>query len=343
MPPSVVYNPSQIDFDKPGKHHYQVAFHLDSTWGYSLVPLTVINGLRPAEGKRPPGVAVFGGTHGNEWEGQVAVKRLCHDLDPAEMSGHAILIPQLSESACRANRRVSPLDGVNMNRAFPGQPRGAISYRIAHFVKTYVFPRVGVVVDIHSGGNEGGFPICTSFHPIPDPAQRAEMATVAKLFDTRFIMIYSSDMASGLLTDEAEAEGKIAIGGEFGFGESVDRIGTLHAYEGTKNVFRHYGMLRGDIVKIDATRATPPRFMNAANLDDYLPAPGSGIWEPVIGLGDEVAEGQLLGRLHDFDDHSEAPLELRAHRDGVVLMMHFPARTEKGVTLYVIAREVERP
>ncbi|MGH9668020.1 MAG: hypothetical protein ACRD9L_26685, partial [Bryobacteraceae bacterium] len=92
MPPPIVYNPAQIDFDKPGKHHYQVAFHLDSSWGYSLVPLTVINGLRPAPAKAQRGVAVFGGTHGNEWEGQVAIKRLCCDLDPAEMSGHAILI-----------------------------------------------------------------------------------------------------------------------------------------------------------------------------------------------------------------------------------------------------------
>ncbi|MBI3646901.1 MAG: hypothetical protein HY233_13205, partial [Acidobacteriales bacterium] len=43
----VIYDPAQIDFSRPGKHHYQVAFHLDSTWGYSLVPLTVINGQRP--------------------------------------------------------------------------------------------------------------------------------------------------------------------------------------------------------------------------------------------------------------------------------------------------------
>ncbi|MEO7142166.1 MAG: succinylglutamate desuccinylase/aspartoacylase family protein [Bryobacteraceae bacterium] len=343
MPPPIVYNPAQIDFDKPGKHHYQVAFHLDSSWGYSLVPLTVINGLRPQQGETPPGVVAFGGTHGNEWEGQVAVKRLCHDLSPVEMSGHTILIPQLSESACRANQRTSPLDGVNMNRAFPGQPRGSISYRIAHFVKTHIFPRVGVVLDIHSGGNEGGFPVCTSFHPISDPKQRAAIATVAKLFDTPFILIYSSDMASGLLTDEAEAEGKITVGGEFGFGESVDRKGVLHAYEGIKNVLRHYGMLAGAVAKIDTARAAPPRFMNAANLDDYVAAPTAGIWEPAIALGDEVAEGQLLGCLHDFNDHSAPPLEMTAHRAGVVLMMHFPARTEKGVTLYVIAREIEHP
>jgi hypothetical protein len=44
--------------------------------------------------------------------------------------------------------------------------------------------------------------------------------------------------------------------------------------------------------------------------------------------------------LHDFSDHASAPLELHAHRAGVLLMMHAPAVTEKGVTLYVIAQDM---
>jgi predicted deacylase len=338
--PTVIYDSSKIDFAKPGKYHYQVAFHHDSSWGYSLVPLTVINGSKNSTA-HPPGVAIFGGTHGNEYEGQVTVKRLCHDLDPAEMSGRVILIPQLSESACVANTRVSPLDGVNMNRAFPGNPRGTISYRISNFVKTRIFPQVRVVVDVHAGGNEGGFAICTSFHPIPDPEQRAEMETVAALFDTPFILIYTLAMSSGLLPEEAEKDGKIAIGGEFGFGESVNLRGVSHAYEGFKNVLRHYGMLPGKVAKVDPERASPPRLVDASNLEDYIPSPRTAIWEPLVELGSDVKKGDLLGRLHDFSDHSSSALEVRAHRAGVVVMMHFPARINKGVTLYVIAQDVK--
>lgn len=340
--PTVIYDPSQVPFDKPGKRHYQVAFHFDSSWGYSLVPLTVINGTRSAaHGKPPRGVAVFGGTHGNEWEGQVAVKRLCADLIAEELSGRVILMPQLSESACRANTRTSPLDGVNMNRAFPGNPRGTISFRISNFVKSQIFPQVGVVVDIHSGGREGGFALCTSFHPIPDPEQRAEIAQVAQLFDTPFVFVYSSNMASGLLSDEAEAEGKITIGGEFGHGESTDPRGTRHAYEGVKNVLRHYGMLPDKVVKIDPDRPSPPRMVSAANLEDYVPSPKDGIWEPLVELGSDVRQGELLGRMHDFGDHSSAPFEVCAHRAGAVVMMHLGAVCHKGDTLYVIAQDVQ--
>ncbi len=338
--PIILHHPVEVDFDKPGKHHYRLAFHLDSGWGYSLVPLTVINGLRPPiAGSTSPGLAVFGGTHGNEWEGQVAVKRLCQDLDPEEISGRVILMPQLSQSACAANQRISPLDNVNMNRAFPGNPRGTISLRIADFVKSQVFPKVRIVVDMHAGGRESGFALCTSFHPVPNSAQFAEIIQVASLFDTPFMLIYSSQMASGLLTDEAEADGKIAIGGEFGFGEGVDRKGVLHGYQGILNVLRHYGMLDGEITRIDPARSSAPRLVDARNLEDYVPSPCTAIWEPLVDLGEEVCEGQLIGRLHDFSNHAAEPLNMHAHRDGIVIVMSVAANCREGTTLYVIARD----
>ena len=338
MPPVIVHDFSALDFDSPGQRHYQLAFHLDGTWGYSLVPLTVIRGKANPASHRT-GIAVFGGTHGNEWEGQIAAKRLCLDIDPDALSGLVIIMPQLSESACNANQRISPLDNVNMNRAFPGEPRGTISRRIAHFVKTVVFPQVQIVADLHSGGKEGGFALCASIHPVPDRRQRSEMLAAAACFDTPFIFIYSSAMASGLLTGEAEAEGKITIGGEFGFGETVNRVGVAHAYEGVQNLLRLYGFLDGEQRKIDPHRNTPPRIVSAPDLENYIPCPRSGIWEPRVDLGEQVRSEDVIGLLHDFDDHASKPLVVRAHRDGVLIMMHAPAHCEKGVTLYVIAQD----
>ena len=336
--PIVVHHASEIDFESPGKRHYQVAFHQDGTWGYSLVPLTVVVGAR---GENSNGVLCFGGTHGNEYEGQIAVKRLARYLDPEQMCGRVVLMPQLSESACTANQRTSPLDGVNMNRAFPGNPRGTISYRISHFVKQHVFPLGRVVIDIHSGGNEGAFPICTSFHPIPDVAQRAEIATVSRLFDPPFVLIYASTMASGLLTDEAEAEGKVTIGGEFGGGESTSRDGVRHAYLGVCNVLRHYGLVEGQVELIRPSGSHPPRLIRADRLDQYVPCPCDAVWEPIVDPGAPVDEGELIGRLHDFADHSSEPMGIHAPRAGFIAMMHLSARPRKGQTLFVIADELD--
>ena len=338
----LIHDPKLVDFEQAGKRHYRLAFHLDSAWGYSLVPLTVINGAR-SDPKQPPGVAVFGGTHGNEYEGQVAVKRLCQDLDPEELQGRILLIPQLSESACAAGTRCSPLDAVNMNRAFPGDARGSLSARIANFVTKKIFPQVDVVIDLHSGGREAVFPLCTSIHPVQEEKQRAEMAAAAKCFDTPFVFVYSSDMASGLLADEAEHAGKIAVGGEFGAGENVSLAGVRHAYEGVKNVLRRYGHLDGDVVPVDPARGAPPRFVSAPYLRDYIPTPRDGVWEPVVRPGADVADDALIGRIHDFSDHACAPVEVRAHRAGVVIALYNAAVCRKGLTLFVIAEEISEP
>jgi N-alpha-acetyl-L-2,4-diaminobutyrate deacetylase len=56
--------------------------------------------------------------------------------------------------------------------------------------------------------------------------------------------------------------------------------------------------------------------------------------------GEEVPEGQTIGRLHDFADHTSAPLDINAHRTGVVIALHFGAVCRRGATLYVIAEEI---
>jgi len=95
------------------------------------------------------------------------------------------------------------------------------------------------------------------------------------------------------------------------------------------------------VARIDPERSGPARLLQATSTDDYVPAPRSGIWEPTVEQGSDASEGDLLGRLHDFADHSAAPLEVRAHRAGVVMMMHFTAVCPKGVTLYVIGKEYQ--
>ena len=328
-----IHDVSEIDFDRPGKQFFEVAFHYDGTWGNALVPLVIINGTA-GPGK---GVACFGGTHGNEYEGQVAVWRLCHELDPAEISGRLFLMPRLNQPACVAGTRPSPLDGVNMNRAFPGDARGTISYRIADFVTQHIFPRVDVVLDLHAAGRGQEFATCASIHKVADPAQFQEMVTVASLFDTPFVFVYSSEMASGLLTDEAEAMGKITIGGEFGHSEGVLLSGLRHAYQGVRNVLHHFGLLPGEVVKIALDRPDSPKLVAALNLAGYIPAPFTGVYEPHHTVGSAVARGQTVGNLYDFERVGDPPHPIIAPQDGYILMQSFQAPTPKGDTILVIA------
>src|SRR5215210_657040 len=119
-----------LDWDSPGKRLYHVPFTLDNAWGRVRVPLCVACARRPGAT-----VVAIGGTHGDEYEGPVGLKNLIQSLDHAALRrGRLIVIPVLNVPAFRAGRRESPLDGGNMNRAFPGDERGTITSRIARFV-----------------------------------------------------------------------------------------------------------------------------------------------------------------------------------------------------------------
>ncbi len=138
-----------LDFEKPGKQQgfLQVPYsHNLGGWANVMIPITSVS-----HGKGPK-VLVMGGNHGDEYQGQIAAMKLARELTPEMVTGEIILIPSLNFPAARTASRLSPLDGANLNRSFPGAPEGTVTSQIAHYLTHTLFPRVDVVIDIHSGG-----------------------------------------------------------------------------------------------------------------------------------------------------------------------------------------------
>lgn len=236
----------RLDWDSVGQRLYHVPFTLDGAWARLRVPLSITCAPRP--GKT---IVAIGGTHGDEYEGPVGLKNLINTLDPATLTaGRLIVIPTLNVPAFQSAQRASPLDGGNMNRAFPGRADGTITSRIARFVTDEVLTRADVVIDIHAAGAGMEIARCASFHEVADPAQARAMTETALLFGMPFVMVYSSGFGAGLLTEQAEALGKITIGGEFGYGASADLQGVRWAHEGVLNVMRHFGLLSSPLVNL---------------------------------------------------------------------------------------------
>jgi len=94
-------------------------------WANYFIPIAVIK-----KGSGPT-VLLSGGNHGDEYEGQVTLLNLVRDLHPDQVQGRLIILPMLNRPACVAGTRLSPLDGRNMNRAFPGQRNDSITGMIA--------------------------------------------------------------------------------------------------------------------------------------------------------------------------------------------------------------------
>jgi predicted deacylase len=325
----------KIDWETPGARRYSVPFTLDGTWGRVRVPLYVA-----CSGKPGKTVVAIGATHGDEYEGPVGLKNLISELDPNSLvSGRLIVIPVFNVPAFKADRRDSPIDGVNMNRAFPGNSNGTITSRMARFLTDHVLSKADVVIDIHSGGQGWQIVRCMSFHEVADPVAYQQFKKTAMLFGTPFVMIYTSGMGTGLLTEEAEKMGITTIGSELGFGASTDLDGVRWAHHGLLNVMRDNGLIEGAIESLTTPGLDRQRVIQALDIDRWVTAPADGIIEPVAALGSYVKEGDLVARLHDFDRWDEPATEIRADKEGYVMVRKFRAATKQGDVVMVIGEE----
>lgn len=329
----------QIDWENKGSRFYHVPFTLDNSWGRTRVPLFIACAGQP--GKT---IVAIGGTHGDEYEGPVGLKNLIRGLDPETLAaGRLIVIPVLNVPAFQAGERGSPLDGGNMNRVFPGDANGTITQRIARFVTDEVLSRADIVIDIHAGGK--GFEIapCISFHEAPNQQRLAQFTENALLFGMPFVMVYTSAMGAGLLTEQAEAMGRITLGGEFGYGASTDLAGVRYAYHGVLNVMRHNGLLSTPLEALMPPGLDRQRLVASTDIDRWITAPVSGVCEPLVPLGSFVTAGTPVTRIHDFDRIDEAGVEIRADTDGYILCRRFQAITQQGDVIMVIGQEIELP
>jgi N-alpha-acetyl-L-2,4-diaminobutyrate deacetylase len=326
-----------LDFDRPGKQQgfLQVPHsHNLAGWANVLIPTTVI-----ANGKGPT-VLVMGGNHGDEYQGQIAALKLARALAPDQITGRLILIPALNFPAALAATRLSPLDGMNLNRAFPGQAEGTVTSQIAHYLTTVLFPMADVVIDIHSGGRSIDFVPCAHMHLVADREQRARMFAAMMAWGTDFAFLYADIAGTGLLPVEAENQGKLVVTTELGGSEAVPAAVHRIAQDGLRNVLIHVGLLKG----VEQTRAAlgkPPCILTQAlNREDYLLAPESGVLELCLELGAPVERGDVVAALHHLERPDRAPETILAHTEGYLVATRAPCLTRQGDCVAVIAQQV---
>ncbi len=324
---------TSLDFDKPGKQQgfLQVPYsHNLGGWANVMIPITVV-----ARGTGPT-VLVLGGNHGDEYQGQIAAMNLARQLTPEMITGRIILIPSLNFPAARAATRLSPLDGMNMNRAFPGDAEGPVTSQVAHYLRTVLFPMSDVVIDMHSGGRSMEFVPCSHMHLVTDREQRARMFAAMLAWGTDFSFIYADIAGTGLLPVEAENQGKLVITTELGGGECVPAAVHRITQSGLRNVLIHVGLLKGRELK----RKAPAIITQATNREDYILAPESGIFEIMIDLGTRVKRGQTVGCIHHLERPDRAPEQIIAASAGYLITMRAPCLTQQGDCVAVIAKQV---
>ncbi|MFZ5676475.1 MAG: deacylase [Pseudomonadota bacterium] len=318
-----------IDLDAPGRQSGRLSLSIDNGERRITTPI-----FRIAQGDGPT-LVLTAGVHGDEYEGQIALAELARSLDPGGIRGRVIILPRVNAPACDAGQRSTPTDGLNLNRAFPGRADGTFTSRLAHAIETEIYARADYAADFHCGGTILHFLPSTLFVVTGDRQEDRRRLDLACGFGARRCMLFGAKtMGVEVSIDAAMLRQKvIGISGEYGGSAAVTPDAMALCRSGLTRLLGHLG--------ITPQQAPPepvePELIDVRPEECYVLAEAEGTFEPLAQLGETVADGALVARLHRLD---REPLPVQARTGGVVMARRSLARSAAGDWLYIIGRPV---
>jgi len=221
---------AEVDFDKNGRQQgFLRLFHSVHSSAYGFIPIPIVV-LKNGDG---PTALLVSGTHGDEYEGQVALCNLVKSLDPASIHGRVIILPAANFPAALAGRRTSPIDEGNLNRLFPGDPDGSVTQQIAYHIEHELVPMADLVCDLHSGGSSLMYVPSALFGNWRRDGSTSAGVEALKAFGSPIAYVAEQQQGGGrTLSGGAARHNVICIGTEAGGSGHVTRSAPAHGRAG---------------------------------------------------------------------------------------------------------------
>ena len=187
-----------------------------------------------------PHLLVTGGVHGDEFEPMVAIRRLMHEVDAAQLHGRLTLVPVANEAAFLRGTRTAD-DELDLARTCPGKPDGSITERTAYAL-SQIIRAADYYIDLHTGGGIMSVLPLTGYKLVPDETIRATQRRMAHAFNLP--LVWGTDYRlDGRTLSVARDAGVPAIYAEY-LGSGLCSQAGVDAYlEGCLNVMAELGML----------------------------------------------------------------------------------------------------
>jgi predicted deacylase len=329
----------EIDFSANGKtlSHLGIPFSIDRSPYFQVkVPVCRIkNGTGPR-------VLLMAGNHGDEYEGEICLTRLLRQIDPAAMRGEMTIIPLANSPAVMAARRRSPLDEGNLNRAFPGDPAGPPTFRLAHFLEHELFPRHDVVFDIHSGGTTMAHLPCALIERQGPPAMFARALELMEGLGMPFAFVAANGATAPTSMAAAARAGAIGVSGEFGGGATVTPQSMALTARAIDRLLIGLGSVAAPVLGPHVPVEAPTRLLALQSHAQAIFATRRGWFEPAVMPGACVKAGDIAGWYHDFERPGEPEETLRFPADGIVISQRLHTDSHSGDCLVQVGRLLTR-
>ncbi len=264
------------------------------------IPITEIVG----EGEKT--AVILAGVHPGEYTAIAACSVLVERLTHANVLGtikivHCANIPGFFAKVSAAN----PVDGKNLNRAFPGDKHGTITQKIAYALEEELFFGADMLLDLHGGDLHEDLMPMAVYAVNCSEAVRETARNIAESFG--FGHVAGMDFPPTTIGRGAALGIPSVVTFLGGRGLVIDEEVETYA-NGVINALTASGFVGGEVKRFDNSyfnRLAP----FTANV--------SGLWRPCVSPGDFVTKNQLIGTITDF--FGDTLTEYRAKYDAQVI------------------------
>lgn len=288
------------------------------------IPVHIVRGAQPG-----PVLWAQGTVHGDEYDGAAAILRLLGELDPARMTGTLVAVPVANMSAYLNATRVSPVDGKDLNRFYPGNPQGTYTDRLAHVLQQEVSRVATHFIEHHGGGNTHDVVYYTLHCKHNGPT--AEAQAMCDAMGAPIVWASADAWLQNSLFHGLHAQGIKAVLLECG-GE-----GRLHAhnvqdhYDGLRNLMIHLGMLPGQ------ERANVLPVEHRVKQADFFFSEQGGLVTLRVKRGDVVTKDQPIALITDLNGAVVETFRCRVDR-GIILAIRTYGTVPSGGSVALVGQ-----
>jgi len=275
------------------------------------LPVSVLSDHTPVtmsvhvlHGRKPgPTLFVSAAVHGDEVIGVEIVRRLLRTKSLDSLRGTLLAVPIVNTFGFLNQSRYLP-DRRDLNRTFPGSPKGSLAGRLAHLFMTEIVARSDAGIDLHSAAIHR-----TNMPQIRVSPKNPKTMALAEVFGAPMIM--TSKLREGSLRQAADEKGVDVLVYEGGEGLRFDEHAVRTGVFGILRVMKSMGMIPAK--GITNPKAPPMRSSSSS----WLRAPAGGLLRAFKATGDSVVVGDVLGVVSD--PFGESEVEVLSASDGIVV------------------------
>jgi len=271
--------------------------------------------------KDGPTIFISAAVHGDELNGIEIIRRLINKPSFKVIRGTVIVVPMVNVYGVVNQSRYMP-DRRDLNRCFPGSPKGSLAARVAHIFLTQIIRHCDYGIDLHTG----------AIHRSNLPQIRGDMSddetrTLAQVFAVPVVL--NSNLVDGSLRESAVKNATKVLLYEAGEALRFDEFSIRAGIKGIENVLRHLKMLP----KKSAKRKLKEPYI--ANSSGWLRANASGVVNHLVQLGDQVTRGDTLAEIGS--PYGEILGLVCASRSGILIGQQNIPLVQEGEAMFHIA------